>query len=464
MQWFKGIGHHLSMFKLAWREQSQQEPVQLPKGKELEFLPAVLELQETPPSPLGRTTIFIIIAVFVLAIVWATFGKVDIVTVAQGKIIPSDRTKVIQPLGPGVIKAIHIKDGQRVKTGDILIELDPTAAGADMARFSNEYMTAKMDVLRLRALIAGQTRFKAPQGADPALVKNQQQLLQDQVKEHKDKLESARLQIRQRQAAVGATRVRVHSHQQTLAIIKERLSAMQSLLKQKIVTRMSYLEAKEQAINKRQELATARKELMGQKAALAESKKNREGIESEFLNNKRAELSVAETRAKSLSSEVIKAETTTKQQTLRAPIDGVVQQLAVHTIGGVVTPAQQLMIVVPRKGLLEVEAWVENKDIGSVNQDQTAEIKVEAFPFTRFGTIDGTIITLSKDAVPLENVGFVYNARVTMSRTTMQVKNKEVKLTPGMNVTVEIKTGKRRVIEFFLNPLLRGIKETARER
>lgn len=464
MQWLNSLRHHLSVFKLAWHEQSQQEPVQLAKGKELEFLPAVLELQETPPSPAGRITVIVIILVFVFAIVWATFGKVDIVTVAQGKIIPSDRTKVIQPLGLGVIKAIHVKDGQHVRTGDILIELDPTAAGADMARFSNEYMTARMDVLRLRALIAGKTSFKAPQGADPALVKNQQQLLQDQIKEHKSKLETAQLQIQQRRAAVGATRVRVRSHQQTLAIIKERLGAMRSLLKQKIVTRMKYLEAKEQAINKRQELATARKELIGQRAALAESKKNLEGIQSEFLNKKRAELSIAETRAKSLSSEVIKAETTTKQQTLRAPIDGVVQQLAVHTIGGVVTPAQQLMIVVPRKGQLEVEAWIENKDIGSVYQNQSAEIKVEAFPFTRFGTIDGKIITLSKDAVPLENVGFVYNARVTMSRTTMQVENKQVKLTPGMNVTVEIKTGKRRVIEYFLNPLLRGIKETARER
>ena len=464
MLWLNGLRHHLSVFKMAWREQSQQEPVQLPKGKELEFLPAVLELQETPPSPVGRTTIFIIVLVFVLAIVWATFGKVDIVTVAQGKIIPSDRTKVIQPLGPGVIKAIHVKDGQRVNTGDILIELDPTAAGADKARFSNEYLTARMDVLRLRALIAGESSFKAPEGADPALVKNQQQLLQNQVRELKHKLETAQLQIQQRWAAVGATRAKVHSHQQTLAIINERLGAMRSLLKQKIVTRMKYLEAKEQAINKRQELATARKELIGQRAALAESKKNYEGIQSEFLNNKRAELSVAETRAKSLSSEVIKAETTTKQQTLRAPIDGVVQQLAVHTVGGVVTPAQQLMIIVPRKGQLEVEAWVENKDIGSVYQDQSAEIKVEAFPFTRFGTIDGKIITLSKDAVPLENVGFVYNARVTMQRSTMQVENKQVKLTPGMNVTVEIKTGKRRVIEFFLNPLLRGIKETARER
>ena len=107
---------------------------------------------------------------------------------------------------------------------------------------------------------------------------------------------------------------------------------------------------------------------------------------------------------------------------------------------------------------------IDSKAIDSVNQDHTAEIKAETFPFTRFGTLDGKAITLSKDAAPLENVGFVYNARVTMSRTTMQVESKQVKLTPSMNVTVEIKTGKRRVIEYFLNPLLRGIKETARER
>ena len=175
--------------------------------------------------------------------------------------------------------------------------------------------------------------------------------------------------------------------------------------------------------------------------------------------------SEAKTRAHSLSQELAKAENRTSQQTLTAPIDGIVQQLAVHTIGGVVTPAQQLMVIAPREGLLEVEAWVDNKDIGFVNPEQIAEIKVEAFPFTRYGTIDGKILTLSKDTVPIEKVGLVYSARVSMGRSTIRVENdKEVYLNPGMNVTVEIKNGQRRLIEYFQSPLLQASQESIRER
>jgi hemolysin D len=160
-----------------------------------------------------------------------------------------------------------------------------------------------------------------------------------------------------------------------------------------------------------------------------------------------------------------KAETRTGQQTLMAPIDGVVQQLAVHTVGGVVTPAQQLMVIAPREGDLEVEAWIENKDIGFVNSEQDAEVKIEAFPFTRYGVIDGRVLTLSKDAVPIEKVGLVYTARVHLDKSTIRVENdKEVYLSPGMNVTVEIKTGQRRLIEYFLSPLLQAGRESIRER
>ncbi len=153
------------------------------------------------------------------------------------------------------------------------------------------------------------------------------------------------------------------------------------------------------------------------------------------------------------------------QQHLTAPIDGVVQQLAVFTVGGVVTPAQQLMVIAPREGSLEVEAYVENKDIGFVSEAQEAEIKVEAFPFTRYGTVPGRVVSLSRDAVPLEKTGLFYSARVSVGSPTIRIENgKDVPLTPGMTVSVEIKTGQRRLIEYFLSPLLRGVNEAARER
>ena len=396
-----GITRHIEVWRTAWQEQKRREPVTVPQGRELEFLPAVLEIQDSPPSPAGRAIIFIIIGVFSAALLWSVFGHIDIVAVAQGKIIPSDYSKVIQPLESGIIKKIHVRDGQHVKKNDVLIELDTTTTGADRERFSNEYLAAQTEIARLRALLTDQNNFQPPKGTNPVFVNIQRDRLRDQLAEFR--------------------------------ALQHQAEAYKSLYDKQLVSKMQYLEAERARAQKAQEHA----------AALAE----------------------AETRAHSLAQELAKAENRTSQQTLTTPIDGVVQQLAVHTVGGVVTPAQQLMVIAPREGLLEVEAWVDNKDIGFVNPEQQAEIKVEAFPFTRYGTIEGKILTLSKDAVPVEKVGLVYAARVSMNRSTIRVENdKEVYLSPGMNVSVEIKTGRRRLIEYFLSPLLQASRESIRER
>lgn len=407
MSWHKritdalaGLRRHIDAWRIAWTEAKREEPIRVPKGKELEFLPAVLEVQETPPSPAGRVVGGVIIALFTLFILWSIFGHIDIIAVAQGKIVPNGHSKVIQPLETGVIKAIHIREGNRVKQGDPLIEID-TTAGPDRERLSNEHLATLTEVARLRALLLGQSSFNPPRGTDPVFVKIQLNRLREQLAE--------------------------------LNALQSQAEAYKKLLAQQYASQMQYLEAERARAQKVQEHA--------------------------------ADLSQAETRAHSLSMELNKAETRASQQFLTTPIDGVVQQLSVHTVGGVVTPAQQLMVIAPQEGGLEIEAWVENKDIGFVSENQEAEIKVESFPFTRYGTIDGRVLTLSGDAVPLEKTGLFYSARISMASTTMFIDNdKEITLTPGMNVSVEIKTGQRRLIEYFLSPLLRDVKEAARER
>lgn len=396
----RGTGRHIQVWRFAWKEARQQESVRLPKGKELEFLPAVVEIQESPPSPAGRAVAWTIIALFTLALVWATFGHIDIIAVAQGKIVPSDRSKVIQPLETGIVKAIYVRDGSRVKQGELLIEID-TTAGADRERFANEHRAALTEIARLRALVAGKGEFNAPEGADPRFVQAQRDRLRDQLAE--------------------------------LRALESQAQAHKKLVAQQYVSEMQYLDMERQRAQKAQEHSAA--------------------------------LSEAETRAHSLSKELNKAETRAGQQRLMAPLDGVVQQLAVHTVGGVVTPAQQLMVIAPQEDRLEIEAWVENKDVGFVSENQEAEIKVESFPFTRYGTIEGRVVNLSGDAVPVEKIGLVYTARVAMNKSTIDVDNgKQVKLSPGMAVTVEIKTGRRRLIEYFLSPLIKGVTEAARER
>jgi hemolysin D len=436
----------------------------IPGGRATEFLPAVLEIQEAPPSPIGRAILWTILGLVTTGVLWATFGWIDIVATAQGKIIPSGYSKAIQPYESGVIAAIHVQNGQMVKRGDVLIELDPTLNRADQDRASNEYRAAKVEAARLRALIAGKPAFDPPPDGDPQYVLLQQQLLRDQFTEYQARVAAAEHLIDQRKAALGQTKENLRRLEATVPMEAERAEAFKKLLEHEAVTKMDFLQAEEQRIDKAQELAGQKEKLVQDRAALSEAENNVRVLVAEFQQAKQTELSTIETKAVSLAQEVTKAGQKADLQRLVTPIDGVVQQLAVHTVGGVVTPAQQLLIVVPQVHPVEVEAQVENKDVGFVKEGQVVEIKVETFIFTLYGTIPGKVLSLSEDAVPMEKVGLVYPTRVAMDRSTIQVEGRQVNLSPGMAVTVEIKTGQRRVIEYLLSPLLKSVKESLRER
>ena len=461
---WRNLSRHITVWRAAWRDETGQATGAVPHGKSVEFLPAVLEIQHAPPSPIGRAIGWTIMAVFVSAVLWAIVGRLDMVAVAQGKIIPSGYSKVIQPLESGVIAAIHVRDGQFVQRGDALIDLNATVTGADQERLLNEYHAVRIDALRLRALIAGKNTFVPLPEANPQYVALQQQMLRDQFSEFQAKVEAARQVIDQRKAALEGTRENITRLNATVPIENERAATYKKLLADQYVSKMDYLQFEQQRIDRQQELAGQKQKLLQDSAALSEAEKNYRLVEAEFQHARQSELSDAETKAASLSQEVVKADQKTEFQKLTSPIDGVVQQLAVHTVGGVVTPAQQLMVVVPQESPIEVEAWLENKDIGFVTIGQPVQIKVETFPFTIYGIIDGKILTVSNDAIQQEKGGLVYSTRASMARSTMQVEHTQVNLTPGMAVTVEIKTGTRRAIEYFLSPLLKSAQESIRER
>ena len=436
------------------------------QGEAIEFLPAILEIQDAPPSPIGRAILWTIMLAFASAVTWSSLSQVDIVAVAPGKIIPSGYSKTIQPFETGVIAAIHVQDGQSVKRGEVLIELDATQNSADRDRASNEYRAALVEAARLHALIAGHSTFIAPSESDPEFVLLQQQLLRDQMVEYAARVDAARHLVGQRKAAVDATKDNLRRLEATVPMENERAAAYRALLAQQYVSKMDYLQFEQQRIDKAQECAGQKSKLRHDQAVMAEAEQNYQVLISEFQQSKQAELSAMETKATSLVQEVRKAGQKTELQSLVSPIDGVVQQLAVHTVGGVVTPAQTLLMVVPQDHPVEVEAQLENKDIGFVKEGQPVELKIETFPFTLYGTIPGKVLTVSDDAVPLdkEKGGLVYVSRVSMDRATMQVDGKQIHLSPGMAVMVEIKTGQRRVIEFLLSPLLKSMKESLRER
>ncbi|MBR0706654.1 HlyD family type I secretion periplasmic adaptor subunit [Bradyrhizobium liaoningense] len=457
------------------------------REQEIAFLPAALEITETPPSPVGRAIGVSIIAVFCIALAWASFGSVDIVATATGKIVPGGRTKLIQPFETGVVRAIHVRDGQTVKAGDVLIELDPTMTEADQERQRSDLLAAELDVARLRAALTEDplATFRPPQNASAAEIEMHRQFLISQRAEQNAKLaEIARQQV-QKEAERATTSASVAKLQATIPVLQERVDIRKGLVDKALASKVIYLSEYQELVGLQQDLVLQQSRLNEADAAIALLKETKDRIAAEYRRATFDALAKAEQKAASAAQEVVKAERRTKLQQLTAPVDGVVQQLAVHTVGGVVTPAQALAIVVPSESQLEIEAMLSNRDIGFVHPGQKAEIKVDTFNFTRYGLLHGDVLSVSTDAITRDRpqggsndraLGTAqgssepkgqeleYAARISLDRTQMQVEDKLVKLGPGMAVTVEIKTGARTIISYLLSPLARYKQESLRER
>jgi hemolysin D len=464
--------------EVVWRRES-----------ELAFLPAALEIVETPPSPTGRAIGISVIALFCFALAWASFGTVDIVATASGKIIPTGGTKIIQPFESGVVSAIHVRDGQTVRAGDVLIGLDPTMTEAERDHLKSDLVSARLDVARLRAVLSGGVDpvdgFNPPDGASSALIELNRQFLISQIAEQQGKLAALDRQLKQKEAERETITAAIAKIETTIPVLTQRVDIRKYLYDKDLGSKLTYLTEYQDLVGLQQEVLVQKSRYQEADAAVASLAETRAQTAAEYRRNRFDELTKAEQRAAGLAQDVIKAEQRTKLQALTSPVNGVVQQLAVHTVGGVVTPGQVLLAVVPFDSHLEVEAMVSNRDIGFVHAGQAAEIKIDTFSFTRYGLLHGEVLSVSQDAITRDKPQDKYNektpgsentssepkgqemnyaARVSLDRTTMQVEDKFVKLSPGMAVTVEIKTGSRKIISYLLSPLAQYKQEMFRER
>ena len=457
------------------------------RGDELAFLPAALEIVETPPSPIGRAIGVTIILLFCAALGWAWWGTIDIVASATGKIVPSGRTKVIQPFETGVVRSIRAQDGQAVKAGDVLIELDPTVNAAERDHLHNDLLAEQLNIARLRAALAAGddpvADFTPPADADPALISTQRQLLLNQVTEHRAKIAALARQQAQKEAEQSTTAATIHKLETMIPVIQPRVDIRKTLMDKELGSKITYFETLQLLVEQQEELSVQKSHLHEAEAAMAAIRETRGQAEAEYRHTLSDELAKAEQKANGLTQDVIKAEQKTRLQLLTAPVDGVVQQLAIHTVGGVVTPAQSLLVIVPSDSRLEIDATVSNRDVGFVHAGQEAEIKIDTFNFTRYGLLHGQVLSVSQDAIIHERQNdrprelgtqndssepkgqeLNYSAHISLDRTKMRIDDRMVNLSPGMAVTVEIKTGSRMILSYLLSPLLRYRQETLRER
>jgi hemolysin D len=430
------------------------------------FSTAAIALRRQPPARVARMITWSICFMALALFTYASLAAMDIVVTAQGRVSALGKSKVIQPLDAGVVKAIAVRDGQAVKAGDVLVELDATATLADRDRLQREFHETQADVLRLNALLSGGQPWRQTPDLPGAMVANQQAVLASRRSEQEFRIAALDADIVRRTADRDAIAASIDQLRNSLPLVKQKHDMREELASTGHVARTGVIETRLELLNMEKDLSVQGKRLSEAEAGLNASMQQRKQAEAEFRARVSAELIDATRKHDAVHQELLKAAQRRDLQTLRSPIDGVVQQLAVTTVGGVVTQAQPLMTIVPHNALLDVEAQVMNRDIGHVKVGQRVINKVETFDFTRFGYLEGTVQWVGTDAVNDPKLGPVYPVRIKLHavQTPNVVRGLQGTVTAGMNVTSDIRTGERRMIEYFIAPLLRYKQEALRER
>lgn len=437
------------------------------KEQETEFLPAILEVTETPPSPTGRLVMWSILTLLVVGILWSVLGHINEVAVAPGKVIPTGQVKTIQVKNKSIVKEIHVKEGQHVEKGDTLVVMDPTSTDADYDSLNKRAAYYALDIQRLEAELNG-TSFSPK--SDPNLelkdITAEQSLYQSRVSQHRAEMEAAANAVNQKQAALNAERVNLNKYDEMLEIAKEKERRLIELSKENAISEFQLFEQTSQRINY-EKTAAAQLDLINRaEAELSEAQAKLSNLDAAYKKDVMASLVESRKQYYALTEESKKADENQRLSTVVAPCSGTVYNLAVHTEGGVVTDAQPLMVIVPDGVELEFEVWAENKDIGFIKEGQEAEVKIATFNFQKFGMLTAYVDEISADSNsdksdPEKNKRF--RLLLKLDENTLK-ENPDIHINPGMEVTAEIKIKEKRIIEFFLDPFRRYTHESLRER
>ncbi|MDX8529699.1 HlyD family type I secretion periplasmic adaptor subunit [Mesorhizobium sp. VK25A] len=489
-------------------------------GRDREFLPAAIEILETPAPPLSVVTMLTICAFFAAALAWSFYGQLEVHAVAPGKIDTAGHAKVIQPLDPGKIAAIHVENGQHVRAGDLLLELDPAEPAAEENAQSDELNANLAEMARRRLAIAtaravlnGPAKSDdanageviaaqlAQAAADPepqivwgaelpeAIRLREASVLTADLTQLSGALQSLDKQILQKLATHQRLDMSIAYQNKLIETLTQLVGTRQEALERQVGSKVNLYDSTQQLEKSQSSLASDEGELIETDAALKELESEKVMTLSQFVADNENKLADAERKADEAKQAVVKADARLARTKLYSPTDGIAQQIAVTTVGQVVTTGQQLLVVAPTQGALQVEALVANLDIGFIKPGQSAAIKVDAFPFTRFGVLHGKVTRVAPEAIeeqeakrglanaaaaanttaaPASQAGqpqsFVFPVTIALDEQAMNINGAMIPLTSGMTVSVEIKTDSRRVIDYLLSPLAKVTSEAFRER
>ncbi len=443
------------------------------KADELEFMAASIEIIETPVSPLARIMTLLLISIIPIGITWAWFSEVETEAIAEGIIIPLGKVKTVQSLEIGKVKKILIHEGQHVDKEELLLVIDPTSSEVDVKQVEDDLQVASLNSFRLHTLFKAIEDQMQPMllsdnftefELDPDRLKRQQKILHHEYNHYLKTDEHLQESIQQKKAAIEAVQATISRLKKLEPLHEEMEAAVNQLYKKGFSSKIEWIKAREQHIETVQQIKIEKEHLKEAVANLSSAKNEKMVFAEDFHKKNQNELDENQQKKRVAQLILRKARERDLNCYLRSPVSGTVQQLAVTTIGGVVEPAQSLMKIVPEDIALEVEAQVLNKDIGFININQPVDVKIESFPYTYFGQIKGYVDFISQDAAVNPEGVSTYPVRVTLEENSLKINGEYRMLQPGMAVTVEIKTGIRSLLEYFLSPLQRYKDESLNDR
>lgn len=441
----------------------------------LDFTPPSLAMRDAPPNPLGRKVLWTILLLILGLVIWALVGRLDIVAVAEGKLVPQSYLKIVQPPEAGIVKDILVKEGEEVHAGQILMRMDAVATEADERAMEAEHSRKRLALHRIDAELAG-LPFHAPAGAPPALT----QEVAAQYQADRTALEAALAEERSRlakakQDMAAAEQVQVKI-KDTLPHYQQQAQAFDKLQKNGFVGSIMASDKQREWIEKEQELKTQEHVIESARASISESEKKLAQIHSDYRRQLYAERNEVANALDKLTQEIAKQTHRKTLLELRSPQTAIVKDLATHTIGTVVQPGTVLLTLVPKEDVLRAEIWVSNEDIGFVHQGQPVKLKFAAFPFQKYGLTEGVVEQVSADAADptatnnqltdkaSKSAPLFYKTLVTLKKMNLEVDGERLALNAGMQTNAEILLGTRTIAEYLLSPVQKAWHEAGRER
>lgn len=443
-----------------------------------DFMPGILGVEHAPPSPLPRMVLRGVLLLIGVMLVWAAFGRLDIVAVAEGKLIPVSYLKIVQPAEAGIVREIAIKDGEHVVAGQVLVRMDANVSDADGKTIQSELQHKSLELRRIEAELAN-IPFRMEKGDAPELFHHieaeylaNRRALEDALAEERATLEKSRQEL----SATQEVRAKL---EQTLPTYQAQEQAYAKLGRTGFAGNLMVLDKQRERIEKEQDLKAQEYTVQSLQAAIAQSEKRLAQISSNYRQKLQAEKTTTFTDYQKLQQDWAKQEHRASLLELKAPQAGIVKDLATHTPGTVVSPGTVLMTLVPNNEALQAEVWVKNEDAGFVHSKLPVKIKLAAFPFQKYGMIDGAVTQVSADANESPNNNpnnaqqnsngnnagqLAYRTLVTLHTQTLNADNDPLELSPGMQVTAEIKLGDETVLEYLLSPVRKAFHEAGRER